>query len=476
MTSKAYAPRQDSLDWDVGVGDDPALARSAIDADLDSFSEADFGDDSLGVLQDPTGTPRVIADPYSSEERYAPVVAPDRGAEHPVPRISIAAFCDRPEIASLLGSIAADRRLSKATITVELGGVTAGIARLSAQASPNLLILDLGGPPAALLANLERIAKYVDAGSKALVIGAANDIGLYRELMRRGVSEYLVPPLQPVDVIRAISALYADPDKPFVGRVAAILGARGGVGSSSIAQNVSWALAERFHVATTLIDLDVSFGTTGLAFDEDANMGVGEALQKADQLDQTYLERLLVRRSEHLSLFPTSAALERDLEASPGAYEILIDQARRLSPFVVLDLPHAWSRWMRSTVLSADEVIIVASPDLASLRNAKNLFDVIRTNRPHDWPPALVLNMVGVPKRPEIPVKDFCKAVSADPVSIIPFDPETFGVAANAGQMVLAAAPASRPAIAIDSIARALCGREPAPARKVSVLNRILKR
>jgi Flp pilus assembly CpaE family ATPase len=243
-----------------------------------------------------------------------------------------------------------------------------------------------------------------------------------------------------------------------------------------VAQNVAWTLAERFHAATTLIDLDVAFGTAGLNFDEDAETGVGEALQKADQLDQTYLERLLVRRSEHLSLFPASAALERDFEAAPPAYEALIEQVRRIAPFVVLDLPHTWSRWMRNTVLAADDVIIVATPDLASLRNSKNLFDIIRSNRPHDSPPALVLNRVGVPKRPEIPVKDFAKAVAAEPLTIIPFDPAVFGAASNAGQMVIAAAPDSRPALGLETVARALCGREPPARRKTSILSRVLKR
>lgn len=459
----------DASDFDDAGFDDPAFSTPAFDAP--AFSGAALPDDPLDA---PIGPSLSEAPPIV--DRYVAANGPDIGAEHPVPRITIAAFCDRPEIASLLMSIGKDRRLAKATMTVETGGVTTGIARLTTQASPNLLILDLGGSPTALLADLDRIAEYVDAGTKALVIGAANDIGLYRELMKRGVSEYLVPPIQPVDVIRAISTLYADPDKPFVGRVAAILGARGGSGSSTVAQNVAWTLAERFHAATTLIDLDVCFGTAGLNFDEDAEMGVGEVLQKADQIDQTYLERLLVRRSEHLSLFPASAALERDLEAGPQAYETLIEQVRRIAPFVVLDLPHVWSRWMRNTVLAADDVVIVATPDLAALRNAKNLFDVIRSNRPHDSPPAMVLNMVGVPKRPEIPVREFAKALGVEPIAVVPFEPAVFGAASNAGQMVIAASPESKPAVALETVARALCGREPVARRQTSLLTRLLKR
>ena len=87
-------------------------------------------------------------------------------------------------------------------------------------------------------------------------------------------------------------------------------------------------------------------------------------------------------------------------------------------------------------LIDSDELIIVATPDLASLRNAKNIIDAVKQARPNDGPPRLVLNMAGIPKRPEIETKDFSDALSIEPIAIIPFDAEVFGNAANSGHMI----------------------------------------
>ena len=102
----------------------------------------------------------------------------------------------------------------------------------------------------------------------------------------------------------------------------------------------------------------------------------------------------------------------------------------------MLDVPHIWSGWARRALVGADEIVLVASPDLANLRNAKSLIDSVRGARPHDAPPRLVMNGIGVPKRPEIAIADFCKAVDLKPIAVIPFDPKLFGTAANNGQMI----------------------------------------
>src|SRR3954452_18165500 len=105
-------------------------------------------------------------------------------------------------------------------------------------------------------------------------------------------------------------------------------------------------------------------------------------------------------------------------------------------PSVIGDVPHVWSAWSRRVLAAADQIVIVATPDLASLRNAKNLIDLMKQTRQHDTPPKLVLNMVGVPKRPEIKAADFAKNLKTDRVAAIPFEPAMFGTAANNGQMI----------------------------------------
>ena len=151
----------------------------------------------------------------------------------------------------------------------------------------------------------------------------------------------------------------------------------------------------------------------------------------------------------------------------------MIEGVRRLMPYVVLDLPHGWSQWIYNTLISSDEVILVCQPDLASLRNGKNMLDKLRSQRPNDRAPRLVINMMGVPKRPEIPVKDFAAAIEAEPEIVLPFDPQLFGTASNKGQMISEADPLSKPAVAIDQLASMLSGRETVQPEK-SLLKKLL--
>ena len=226
---------------------------------------------------------------------------------------------------------------------------------------------------------------------------------------------------------------------------------------------------------TTIIDLDLSFGTTALDFNQDVTTGVAEALTQPDRVDDVLLDRLLTECGERLSVFAAPVSVERDYEFSAEACETVIDAVRRAVPVVILDLPHQWWSWARSSVYGADEVIITATPDLASLRNAKHIYDTINATRPHDAAPKIVLNQVGLPKRPEIPVKDFADALGVEPSLVLPFDAMTFGTAANNGQMVAEMAADSRVAEGFVQLAALLTGRD-APTRKRSLIERALKR
>jgi pilus assembly protein CpaE len=187
-----------------------------------------------------------------------------------------------------------------------------------------------------------------------------------------------------------------------------------------------------------------------------------------ERLDDVLLDRLLIKCGEHLSLFGAPALLDRDYEVDSAAYESVMDQVRGSVPCVVVDMPHGWPAWTRQTICAADEVVIVATPDLASLRNTKNMLDVVKAKRPNDAPPKLVLNQAGVPKRPEIPAKEFAAAVGQEPVLVLPFDPQLFGTAGNNGQMLAEIQPNSRAAEGMRMLAEMVTGRTVAsqPAKK----------
>jgi pilus assembly protein CpaE len=438
---------------------------------------------------DPFLTPQDPLAPFDSEDQSQARPAPGQNpvgeliagaeaalGEASLPRIGVHIFWERQETADVAQKACADRRMARASTDIRPGGLTAAVEHYRNLPTPSLVIVECLDEGPAMIGALDQLAEVCDPGTKVIVVGGHNDISLYRELMRRGVSEYLVPPLQPLQLISAIATLYADPAAPFVGRQIAFIGARGGVGSSTIAHNLAFVLSETLQTNTVIVDLDLPFGTAGLDFNQDPLQGVADALSQPDRLDPVLLDRMMARCSDRLSLFAAPATLDVDYDISSEAFEEVTSKIRTTAPFVVLDLPHLWSGWMRRMLLTADDVVVTASPDLASLRNAKNIVDLIRAARPNDAPPQLVINMVGAPGRPEIPVKDFGEALGLEPSAVLPFDAKLFGQAANNGQMIDEVAPKSKTAEGLHRLAQLISRREAPPPEKKSPLAGLFKR
>ena len=390
----------------------------------------------------------------------APTV-PGAGAPQidPVPRVSIQVFCETADVAAIVQSAMTDRRMRKAHVKQNMGGAAAAVEAYRNAPTPNVIVLEATAHKEALLGQLDDLSQYCDSGTKVIVIGRMNDIVLYRQLMTRGVSEYLVWPFGVVDFVAAISHLFRGPNAKPVGRVVSVVGATGGVGSSTIAHNVAWHLATSLDMATIIADFDLGFGTAGLDFNQDPPQGVAEAVFAPERVDANLVDRLLSKCGDNLSLLAAPAMLDRLYDFGDTAFDTLVDTMRASSPWVVLDIPHCWNAWTRRMLVGSDEVIVVAAPDLANLRNAKNIMDNIRGARPHDHPPRLVLNSVGMQKRPEISVADFTKTIEVEPIAIIPHDAKLFGAAANNGQMIAEIDPKSRCAEIMSEISNLMAGR-----------------
>jgi len=388
----------------------------------------------------------------------------------PVPRISIQAFCEDPNTAEVVRIASEDRRLIKTHMNVQTGGIRAAYAHYQEAPTPNLIILESSSSRAEILAELDELASVCDPGTKVIIIGQMNDVLLYRELLTRGVSEYLIAPIEPIQLMESISNLYNDPDADPVGHVYAFVGAKGGCGSSVICHNVSWAMSENLKTDVVIADFDLPFGTAGLDFDQDPVQGIADALQAPDRLDEVLMDRLLTKCADHLSLFAAPASLDRTVEFNGQGSEVVLDIIRQNVPYVTADIPHVWTDWSRSILLLADEVIITATPDLASLRNTKNILDFLKERRSNDKPPFIILNKVGTPKFPEIPAAEFASALQVDLSAIIEFDAETFGLSANNGNMIEEIAPKAKAAEQFRELAYLITHRVKQKVEEESVL------
>ncbi|WP_244470416.1 AAA family ATPase [Microvirga vignae] len=379
-----------------------------------------------------------------------------------IPRINIDAFCDSPDVASVIENAARDRLMSRTRVDVHMGGVSAAVEHYRQTSTPNLVIIESRSEGNLYIADLDRLAEVCDPGTRVLAIGHANDIVLYRELIKRGVSEYLLAPVNPVSLIASISSIYGENRSSKLGQTYAFVGAKGGVGSSTLAHNVAWTIARQLGSDVMIADLDLPFGTASLDFNLDTGPGISEAIQDTGRLDDVLLDRLLTQCGDHLNLLSAPTDLEKPYDLHENAIEPLIDVAQSSIPFTVLDLPHMWTSWARNVLVAADEIVITAAPDLANLRNAKNMINVLRQVRPHDPPPKLVLNQVGMPKRPEIKPKEFAKAVQLEPITCIGFEAQLFGTAANKGQMIAEVSSKGAAPKSFGEIADILTGRKDA--------------
>lgn len=387
-------------------------------------------------------------------------------AVRPIPRISIQAFCETEGVARPIERAGEDRRMAKAHVRVHMGGIRAATDHYANAPTPNLVILESRFAPAELVAELEGLAEVCDPGSKVVIIGHYNDVSLYRDLIRRGISEYLVAPISMADLMAVIGTLFMAADAEPIGKTFAFVGAKGGVGSSTIAHNVAWSISKLFSSDVVLADLDLPFGTANINFDQDPAQGIAEAVYSADRLDDVFLDRLLSKCAEHLSLLAAPSILDRTYDFEADAFSAVIETAQRSTPVVALDVPHAWNDWTKSVLSRADEIIITATPDLASLRNAKNLVDTLKRSRPNDKPPRLVLNQLAMPKRPEISPQEFADPLELEPIGLIGFDPAVFGAAANNGRMIAETDAKHASIAAFHQIAHVLTGRGEAKKAK----------
>jgi pilus assembly protein CpaE len=382
-----------------------------------------------------------------------------------IPRINIHAFCTDPRTGQAVQAAAADRRMAKAHVQVQSGGIPAAAETYSQSETPNVLVVESQGNRDGVLAELAQLAAVCEPSTRVIVIGHLNDVLLYRELTRLGISDYLVAPVTSMQLVQAVGALFSDPQGAKIGRVVAFMGARGGSGSSTIAHNVGWTVSRTYGLETVIVDLDAAFGTAALDFNVDPNQSVADAFLQPDRIDEAVIDRLLVKVGEKLSLLAPPSAIDREYPVEGPAIEHLIEVIRRTVPVVILDLPSAWMPWSRTVLSQADEVVITATPELSALRNAKNMMDLLKAARPNDRPPVLLLNQLGVAKRPEIPVADFAKAVGAEHAYMFGFDPVTFGTAAGNGKMLAEVNARSKAVDQIAALAERAAGRQPPVAK-----------
>lgn len=359
--------------------------------------------------------------------------------------------------------------------SVVRGGCDEAIARLTNARSPRILLVDLTGTEFPLT-NVEELANVCDPSVQMIAVGDRNDVGLYRDLIARGVADYLVKPISSTLIQASLSRLMAGSDEQGrhqakQGRLIAVVGARGGVGCTTLAGSLAWTLAEVRRRRTMLIDLDPHFGTVALNFDQEPSRGFRDALEDSVNVDSLVIERIMASISDKLSII----AAEDDLDWTPRTdlpgLRPLVSNIRQSHHFVIVDIAHRCLQQGLELVDEVTDLILVSHLTVASLRDTVRLLALCTKSSP-SVNVSVVANAVGAHRNGELSRQEFENGLGRALTAVVPFDGKNVLGAANAGKPVPLASVKVR--TAISELAAGLCGSGRPAAR--SPLSRLFRR
>jgi pilus assembly protein CpaE len=345
------------------------------------------------------------------------------------------------------------------------GGIAKAIEYLSEQRSPHLLIVDISGIDLPL-SQIHTLADVCEPGTSVVAIGDHNDVGLYRDLVDAGVSNYIVKPLTRELLTRALTP------KPNSGEVArsglklgkmvSFIGARGGVGTTTLACNLAWHLANRQSRRVALVDLDLQNGDCGLLFNTNAAPGLRDALANPLRLDHLLLDRIMTQHGERLFMLGSEEPLHENVQITATAIDTLFSVLRSQFHYIIVDVPRIPAPAFRRALEITDRRIIVVDQTMRAMRDAVRLTKMFGDSgipgaeHSAEDRNIFIVNRVG--EHQALSLKDVHKVLQVQPTSMVPFLPSLVTPAAHQG--VMAADKRGKFADTVATLALELSGRK----------------
>ena len=309
---------------------------------------------------------------------------------------------------------------------VNKGGIKEAIKDFSHKRSPKHLIIDISKSDL-VISDLNRLSDTCEPGESVIAVGVKNDVGLYRDLMKFGVFEYVVSPLFPEIIGRVVKSVVFDEEKgkdksaTKLGKIIAFVGARGGVGSSFIATNFATMLSSEKKRRVVVLDLDLHYGTVSLYLDIKVKYGLKDALENPDNIDRVFVERILNNINEHLCILSSEEPLGEQLRYKIDGIQTLLNHLSKLFHYIIVDIPHYSDIITKNIIGNAQMMILVTDPSIAGLRDSGKLISLFGEEGTARRI-VLVMNKVGGFKKGELTPAEFEQALNHKVNHVIPYD------------------------------------------------------
>jgi pilus assembly protein CpaE len=368
------------------------------------------------------------------------------------------------------------RQLGWAAPVIREGGVSAAAAYVKATGAPAFLVVDVGDsedPETDLTALLNLCGEP----TPLVAIGLVNDVRLYRRLRDIGVADYLVKPVAGEVLAAALQGATQPQAAPRTEakstQVIALVGARGGVGATSLAVSTGWAIAER-NVKVALLDLDLHFGSAALSLDLEPSRGLRELLTYPDRIDSLLIDAAATHAGERLRLLSAEEPLEDPIDIGPDGLMAIVDQLKSVSGMVVADVPRSLGPLTRQMMTCADVIGVVTDLSLAGMRDTQRLMTMI-TNAHGEAKAMIIANRVGGVAG-EVAVSDFERGIGAKIAHLIPYDRQAAVAAAEAAKPLVEVAKNPKTVAALRGLALGFAGADVSRPSSSSLLKRVLGR
>ena len=348
----------------------------------------------------------------------------------------LAAFLSDPETRTVVQSVVAE---GWPNAVLQDGGLSAALGALSQNPSPPILIVDLSGSEDPN-AGARSLLALCDPATRVIAIGTVNDIAYYRRLSELGVSDYLVKPVEPDTLVKALEAgtrprpvLRAVEDEEMERNIVSVVGVRGGVGATTLAVNLAWIVGHEMQRNCAIVDLDLQFGTVGLQLDLEPSHGLREALENPDRIDALFIASAMANEGENLFVLSAEEPFDERVDYTSDACTKLIDALPEDLRDVFLDVPSRSVVENPALVAQSRKIVLVSDLSLVGMRDVARLSKLCAEAAP-DAALHIVLNRVGMAAKGEIPKAEFVKGAELPVSHQIPFDAKLAAMAGIAGK------------------------------------------
>ena len=330
---------------------------------------------------------------------------------------------------------------------------------------PTVLIVDIS-KVALPLSDLQALADICPPRVNVVVLGSEDNVGLYRDLMEIGVTDYLVKPV-PSDLLfravaRASGRIAARNPEPRAGKTVAVYGVRGGVGATTTALNTGWLLANQYNRHVMLADLNLTSGTLALELGLEPTAGLAGLLTDPDRIDNVFVDRATLEAEERLKLLASEADFDSAPSYSADAVSELMQHLRSRYHFIIQDVDRARADTAMKVLQNADVRVLVIDPTLASVRDAARIVKTLKSER-EEKKNLLILNRSRARTKGDVPLEKINRFVDHPVDIVIPFEKKRLALAS------LNAKPVAREKIpvteAYKKLATELIGRKETPGR-----------